>query len=206
MLRPMSATADFLSQGLAQARDAVISIMVQANLQLRPETLPRTHKRRALGRLRQIEMIIRRLLVLLAFSLKLSPLKPRKPAPRTQKPELPEGAILIDLPMPYRFALSPPILSYLPVHGFDGYRCQLGPALAAPLIARITALQRVLADPQAFATRLARILERQKKARRPRPVILPIGHTFRLKPELGLVASVLPGLLRLAFEDWDDTS
>ena len=77
---------------------------------------------------------------------------------------------------------------------------------AAPLIARIIALQRLLKDPAPAAKRLARHLAQMKARQEPRPICPPIAGTFRLGAELGTVASALPGLVSRAVADWPDTS
>jgi len=64
----------------------------------------------------------------------------------------------------------------------------------------------VLDSPGVFATRLARSLARQRKRGEPRPAVLPTASAYRLRPELGMIATALPGLLGAALENWDNSS
>ena len=81
-----------------------------------------------------------------------------------------------------------------------------GPVPAAPVLARISALHAVLENPGVYAKRLARSLERQRKRGEPRPAVLPMASAYRLRPELGMIATALPGLLGAALENWDNSS
>ena len=78
-----------------------------------------------------------------------------------------------------------------------------GPVQAAPILARLAALQELLAAPEAHAKRLARTLERQRKAGEAAPIALPMPRTHRMPPELGAIATALPELLRDAFKSWE---
>jgi hypothetical protein len=77
-----------------------------------------------------------------------------------------------------------------------------GPVPAAPVFARIIALHRVLAAPAAHARRLARALDRLKQKGERTPVCAPMASAYRLRPELGLVASLLPGMVMAALGIW----
>ena len=85
-------------------------------------------------------------------------------------------------------------------------RQRTGPVTAAPVLARVSALYKVLDNPELHARRLARSLERQRKAGAPKPVALPMASAYRLRPELGAIATALPGLLSAALERWDNSS
>ncbi|KCZ55433.1 hypothetical protein HY29_11965 [Hyphomonas beringensis] len=195
---------DFINHGLEQARYALTNIIGMTNAQLRPRTLPRSLKQRASGRLSQLEMIVRRLLFLMALMLGLpAPAEPRKTEPR----QLPEGTEIVSFPTQRRFALSAKKVAMVSDAVFlqppfrDGQ-----PVLAAPFLARIAALYRVLKDPDAHAKRLARCIARQKQAGEPAPQIMPIASAYRLRPELGIVSAALPGMIRALLQDWCDTS
>lgn len=131
----MSATDDFISHALLNVRN--LTDMVRA-----PFTLRRGVAQRARARLKLLEVIVRRLVLLLALSLRLVPVRPRAPGPATPLPP----------------AASPACWSACAKKG------------------------------------------------EPRPVCLPVAGAYRLRPELGMVASALPGLVNAGLESWNDTS
>lgn len=206
----MTEAADFFLQALEQVRRAVLAIGEMADLQTGARDLTRGRLSRAGGRLRQVETILRRLILLMALALSLPPVRPRGPAGPGPgpEPELPEGVELAVFPrlQPRRLSLLPP---RTPFAGTGQIWDMSGPPGAAPgpvtpwrLMARIAALQRVLAAPEAHARRLARSLERLRKSGEPRPMVGEAESAFRLSPELGVIASLLPGQLRAALEHW----
>ncbi|WP_155838247.1 hypothetical protein, partial [Hyphomonas beringensis] len=76
---------DFLERGLELARRAVVTVVGRDNLQLNPETMPRARRARANGRLKQIETIVRRLILLMALALRLEPQAASQPrAPKVE--------------------------------------------------------------------------------------------------------------------------
>ena len=83
---------------------------------------------------------------------------------------------------------------------FPGSIRASGPVPAAAFLARISALYKVLEAPELYARRLARSLDRQRKRGGPKPHALPTASACRLRPELGLIATALPGLLSAALE------
>ena len=205
----MSHPPDIVHHGLEQARYALLAVINMTNAHLRPLTLRRSLKRRAAGRLKQLEIIVRRLLTLMALALTLAPVRPRTGlTPATPAP-LPEGTEIVTFPAPYRFALSgrvqPPVDPEASVV-FPGSIRAYGPVPAAPFLARVSALYKVLEAPEGYAKRLARSLERQRKRGDPRPVALPMASAWRLRPELGMIATALPSLLSAALEKWDNSS
>lgn len=88
---------------------------------------------------------------------------------------------------------------------FPGSVRASGPVPAAPFLARVSALYKVLEAPERYAKRLAPSLARQQEGGDPRPVALPMASAYRLRPELGLIATALPGLLNFALEKWDNS-
>ena len=81
ILRPMSHPPDLIHHGLEQARLALWAVINMTNAHLRPLTLRRSLKRRASGRLKQLEIIVRRLLTLMALALTLPAVRPRTASP-----------------------------------------------------------------------------------------------------------------------------
>ena len=201
----MSHPPDLIHHGLEQARYALLAVINMTNAHLRPLTLRRSLRQKAMGRLKQLEIIVRRLLTLMALSLALPPPQP----PRATPVPLPEGTELVTFPAPRRFALSgrvqPNVDPDAPVL-FPGSIRATGPVPAAPLLARVSALYKVLEAPDLYAKRLARSLARQRQRGDPKPVALPMASAWRLRPELGIIATALPGLLNAALEKWDNSS
>ncbi|MBR9808874.1 MAG: hypothetical protein GYB49_16805 [Alphaproteobacteria bacterium] len=195
---------DFINQGLEQARYALTNIIGMTNAQLQPKTLPRSLKQRASGRLSQLETIVRRLLYLMALMLGLPELKtPRQADPR----QLPEGTEIVSFPTQRRFALSAKKVAV----AADALPQQMPfrdgqPVPAAPFLARIAALYRVLKDPDAHAKRLAHAIARQREKGEPAPHVLPLASAFRLRPELGILSAALPGMIRARLQDAWNTS
>ncbi|MFH1518147.1 MAG: hypothetical protein ABIH17_09760, partial [Pseudomonadota bacterium] len=75
------------------------------NAHLRPLTLRRSLKQKAMGRLKQLEIIVRRLLTLMALALTLPAVRPRTRLTCATHTPLPEGTEIVTFPAPRRFAL-----------------------------------------------------------------------------------------------------
>ena len=180
----MSHPPDIVHHGLEQARLALWAVINMTNAQLRPLTL-------------------------MALALTLPAVRPRTDhTPATPMP-LPAGTETVTFPAPYRFALSGRVQPDVDLDAsglFPESVRACGPVLAAPFLARVSALYKVLEAPDLYAKRLARSLERQRKRGDPKPAALPMASAYRLRPELGLIATALPGLLNAALEKWDNSS
>ena len=215
--------AEFFRQGLAAAREAVLDVRAQAGLHLAPVHVTKRLRARVRGRLKAIETIVRRLIFLMAAALELPPLPPVRTggeAVSAAPPPPAPGGGVEDVTESFRAVLGPvcrlrllgrraPCLMEWPevFAGKGGAQTRdAGPVLAAPLIARIAALHRLLKTPDAAAKRLARHLAGLKVRREPPPVCPPMPGLFRLGAELGVVAAALPGLVSRAVADWPDTS
>lgn len=203
----MDAQTDILKRGLAHAGQAVLAASALGNLHLGPKRLGRRMARRISGRLRQIETLVRRIVFLMALRLPLAPPVPRAapagPAPQADLPEGVELAVFPRLP-PRRLKLLPARQPFVAGSAFPAESGRAtGPVLPFRLMARITALQRVIADPEAHARRLARHLRRLRQRGEPRPVVGPAGPAFRLSPELGALAALLPEQINAALDTWE---
>ncbi|WP_340692891.1 hypothetical protein, partial [Hyphomonas sp.] len=154
----MSHPPDLIHHGLEQARLALWAVINMTNAHLRPLTLRRSLKRRASGRLKQIEIIVRRLLTLMALALTLPAVRPRTGlTPATTAP-LPEGTEIVTFPAPNRFALSGRVQPTVAPEAsvlFPGCVRAYGLVPAAPFLARVSALYKVLEAPDLYAKRLA---------------------------------------------------
>tara|TARA_R110002050_G_scaffold179856_1_gene313404 strand:- start:184 stop:816 length:633 start_codon:yes stop_codon:yes gene_type:complete len=204
----MNATDDFIAHGLEQARYALLNVRNLTDMVRAPLTLRRGTAQRARARLKLLEVIVRRLVLLLALSLRLAPVRPRAPGPATP---LPHGVEDVThtypaLAAPRRLRLAGRAVDPCSASPFGLFPCafRTGPVPAAPVFARIIALHRVLVAPEAHARRLARTLDRLKRKGEPRPSCLPVTGAYRLRPELGLVASALPGLVNAGLESWPE--
>mgnify|MGYP003626986287 FL=1 len=197
----MTNPSAFVTHGIAHAQRALESIAAMTSAHLNPTTLKRTLAQRARAELARLEIIIRRLLTLMALGLVLPPVPFRAFSVHPSCTGRVETKASTDLT-----GLSPRLL------GPDMDRAGLattvracGPVPAAPILARLAALQELLAAPEAHAKRLARTLERHRKAGDPAPMALPMPRSHRLPPELGAIATALPELLRDAFKSWESS-
>ncbi|KCZ62733.1 hypothetical protein L53_11580 [Hyphomonas sp. L-53-1-40] len=199
----MDAQTDILKRGLEHAALAVMDASALANLHLGPKRIGRGLAQRVSGRLRILEIIVRRLILLMAPA-------PPRPAPANPAPEpdLPEGVELAIFPRlsPRRLTLLPARQAFEGPGGFpDMSGTSYGPVSPHKLMARIAALRRVIAAPEAHATRLARTLKRLQKSGEPRPVVGAATPAFRLSPELGAMAAMLPAQISAGLESWESS-
>ena len=198
----MAQTDDFIQHGLAAARDALMDVAGQANLHLKPETLTKSARSRCMGRFRALMTVIRRLILLMALAVELSPLRQRMKREAGGPNGVEDVTASFD-PQTAPLRLAP---VRVPVAGeafLQAGRVMMpGPVSAAPVIARWAALYRLLEHPGRAAKRLARTLERWRAAKEPPPHIQPGGAIYRFGAELGLVASLLPQRLAAALSDW----
>jgi hypothetical protein len=197
----MSNSSAFVTHGITHAQRALSAVAAMTEAHLNPSTLKRTLAQRARAELARLEIIIRRLLVLMALGLVLPPVAVRASSghhPDTERVETKTSGRLT--------GLSPRVMG----PDMDGSALAkatraCGPVPAAPILARLAALQELLAAPEAHARRLARTLERQRKAGEAAPMALPMNRTHRMPPELGAIATALPELLRDAFRSWESS-
>ena len=197
----MTKPSAFVSHGIAHAQRALVSLAEMTEAHLNPVTLKRTLAQRARAELARLEIIIRRLLTLMALGLVLPPVPVRASSVHPSCTGRVETKASTGLT-----GLSPRILG----PDMDGSALAsatraCGPVQAAPILARLAALQELLAAPEAHAKRLARTLERQRKAGDAAPMALPMTRTHRLPPELGAIATALPEILRDAFKSWESS-
>ena len=197
----MTNPSAFVTHGIAHAQRALAGVAAMTNAHLNPSTLKRTLAQRARAELARLEIIIRRLLTLMALGLVLPPVPVRASSghhPDTGGVETKASGRLT--------GLSPRLMGPdMDGHGLATATRTCGPVQAAPILARLAALQELLAAPDAHARRLARTLERQRKAGDAAPMALPMNRTHRLPPELGAIATALPELLRDGFKSWESS-
>ncbi|MEZ5997812.1 MAG: hypothetical protein R3B98_03855 [Hyphomonas sp.] len=200
----MTLPEDFVAHALRVLGDALLAIIVRADLHLKPGELTRSLARRTARQMRELTLLIRRLIFLMALSVDLAPAKPRAPKARA----VPAGE---DVTASFGAARIGVRLVPAPARAFpDHLRTLSGPprkatVSAAPLLLRWIALNRVLTKPEQYAARLARVIERWKAARQPRPYVGPVPARHRFGAQLGLTAGAVTDMLRRALSDWPDT-
>ena len=195
----MTQLSGFMREGFAAVRDALDDAVARANLHLRPETITKAAARRVRATLKLLETLLRRLLVLMAAELTLDPVRERgdrEHAPNPRKRQ--RGFVLMPV---WRSDL-------LRLEGLEtGYpglsRNHTGTSL---LLDRVSRLRALIENPHTAAKRMARMLARLKREGALRPMALPQTGLHRQRPELGLVASILPQMIGEALSGWYDTS
>jgi len=179
-------------------------IVGAANLHLKPDTLGRGLAARTRARLKALEVILRRLILLLAATLSLAPVKLRVPSAAAPRPEGVEDVTASfgvtakrrTIPLFGPAGRAPPAAP-------EGKGIRLtGDVPAAGLLAHAAALYRVLKDPEAMARKLDQMRARGEM----RPVCLPQAGRHRMRAELGLLSGLLPDLIRTVLAPWPDTS
>ncbi|MEZ5998444.1 MAG: hypothetical protein R3B98_07105 [Hyphomonas sp.] len=207
-------TEDFFAAAFEQARLALTDVIGKANLHLKPVTLTRRLARRTRVRLRLLESILRRLIVLLALSLSTAKSSSSTlESSASHRPVIvPEGVEDVTGSFPrlprYRLHLLGRMTWYrLDGAGFpEGLPRKTGPVPALPLMVHASALLDLLRHPDRYAARLARRLGREIGKGMARPACLPLAGLHRLRPELGIVATGLPAMIAAAWPGKADTS
>ncbi|WP_156807794.1 hypothetical protein [Henriciella marina] len=179
-----------------------------------------THVR---ARLKLIETLLRRLLVLMAASIEISviPAKagtsssqtaPSRPAPSQAGPSPAAPAPAEKGKSRRGFALLPTLRERPPLDPsvFDTLRAEVSgrgcrPLDLAPLMHRWNTVGALLRHPEKAARRMAWRLARLRAAGAPRPLCLAPTDTRRTATELQLIAASLPHLVSRALSGWYDS-
>ncbi|MEM7006003.1 MAG: hypothetical protein AAF498_08975 [Pseudomonadota bacterium] len=172
--------------------------------------------RRASTKLKVLEGLVRKLIMVLALELDLAPVKPRpRPsvapadAPCEDASQTPDGIEIIEFPR-----LRQPSLSLLPpVMDFgEGVDLSQLPRRTTPVhimarrfSRRIVALQKVLDAPDVHAKRLARSLHSIRKAGEPKPFLVASSFPNGFRPELSLLNVGLTERQRAQLHLWDSS-
>ncbi|WP_018146724.1 hypothetical protein [Henriciella marina] len=204
----------FIEAGLAALRDALETAAETAGLILRRYRLTRTAARAFRAKVRQLETVLRRLVVLMAADIEIANINPLTPAqagvsssqtapsqdtrahPEPSRRTGPRGFILI------------PNSQYDP-EKFEALRAlsRGAPALVdeTPLVHRYDTLRALIENPHALARRMARHLARWKAAGDSRPHCPAQPGLHRLSAELGAIASLLPRAVNDSLKGWYDS-
>ncbi|MEM8635166.1 MAG: hypothetical protein AAGF33_09345 [Pseudomonadota bacterium] len=169
--------------------------------------------RRAGRKLKVLEGLVRKLIMVMALDLDLAPVKPRPrqsaaPAdePCEDAAQTPNGIEIIEFPR-----VRCPSLSLLPppMNFSEGVDLSQLPRSTTPVhimarrfSRRIVALQRVLDAPEVHAKRLARSLHRIRRAGEPKPFLVASSFPNGFRPELSLLHVGLTERLRAQLHLW----
>jgi hypothetical protein len=206
----MQDTSSFAAAGLRAIGEGLADLAFRGGLERARVTLSRTLALKIRARLRLLETMLRRLLVVMASALDVrpaikAPVIPAKAGTSCNKTEPSES--LMPRPRKKGFALMP----------CERDRPGLDPSVfetsartrraieIAPLLHRYRTVLALLEDPDRAARRMARRLARLRAAGAHRPIFLAQAFTHRLGVELGLVAEVLPALANRALSGWNDS-
>ncbi|MEM8637095.1 MAG: hypothetical protein AAGF33_19185, partial [Pseudomonadota bacterium] len=168
--------------------------------------------RKASTRLKALETLVRRLIMLMALQLDLEPVKQRPASTKSAKapePETLDGVELVAFPRARRASLSlvPQLIDFSERSDLSDLPRNTTPIhIAAKRFSRrIIALQKVLDAPEVHAKRLARHLSKLRKSGEPKPLLMPAAVPTGLPPEIGLLYGGLAHQLRDAIKAWDSS-
>ncbi|MEM6412629.1 MAG: hypothetical protein AAF683_13960 [Pseudomonadota bacterium] len=172
--------------------------------------------RRAGTKLKVLEGLVRKLIMVLALELDLAPVKPRpRPSavPADERCEdaaqTPNGIDEITFPKVRcpRLSLLPPVMDFAEGVDLSQLSQHTTPVhiMARRFSRRIVALQKVLDAPEAHAKRLARSLHRIRSAGEPKPFLVASPFPNGFRPELSLLHVGLTEQLRAQLKAWDSS-
>ena len=192
----MSKLTGFIEEGFRAAREAVEATIDRAQLHLKPETITKRLAQYVRSRIRMVETILRRLVVLLAAEVDLTDPAPTRPGPTARTPRK---------PAPRGFQLFPRSTSRS--GALDALRARetgldRNCTAAGPLLDRLKTLTRHLEHPAPLARRMARMLNAAKANGELRPVLFAQRGLHRLGWELALIAQALPLHANDVLREW----
>lgn len=196
----MNHSPSFVADALARIETGLVGLIGSANLQVRTGALPRSLAARVRGALRELERLLRRVILLMALAV-LPGLAPR--APKRTKTAKPQRSTRT---LQRLFRLLPAPLVVASAQGFPDIPRATGPVPLHQIFSKFAALQTVLAAPEAHAKRLAHHLRARIVAGEARPVVLARPRPRRITRDLAMIAEVLPLHLKAALKLWPDTS
>ncbi|MEM6412154.1 MAG: hypothetical protein AAF683_11530 [Pseudomonadota bacterium] len=172
--------------------------------------------RRAGTKLKVLEGLVRKLIMVLALELDPTPVKPRpKPSTATadepceDAAQTPDNTEEIIFPRVRCASLSllPPVMDFSEGIDLSQLPRRTTPVhiMARRFSSRIVALQKVLDAPEAHAKRLARSLHRIRKAGEPKPFLVASSFPNGFRPELSLLNVGLTERLRAQLHLWDSS-
>lgn len=197
----MTQLTGFIEEGFSTVRETVVEVMDRLSVDFRPE-VTQSLARYARRQIRFMEILLRRLILLLASDVELAPHAKAPSAPPTREPQSTKtraGAFKL---LPKLGQAGTPIEHLRALRTPPGRRN----TASAPLLHRLSTLLHHLENPMPLARRMARILDRLKAEGEPRPVILPLAGQHRAAPQLALLTTSLMLHGNDVLRDWFDTS
>ncbi|MCZ4297109.1 hypothetical protein [Henriciella marina] len=197
----MTQLTGFIEEGFSTVREAVVEVMDRLSVDFRPE-VTQALARYARRQIKFIEILLRRLILLLASDIELAPPAKASANPPTREPQTPKtraGAFNL---LPKLGQAGTPFERLRALHTAPARRN----TASAPLLHRLSTLLYHLENPMPLAQRMARILDRLKTEGEPRPVILPLAGLHRAGPQLALLTTSLMLHGNDVLRDWFDTS
>ncbi|MEO0881226.1 MAG: hypothetical protein AAFY34_00720 [Pseudomonadota bacterium] len=207
----MSKASNFFAIAIEQIDLAVTGLIGWTNIHVPQLGIAKWRIRRASVHLRALEMIVRRLIMLMALEIELEP-RPRATGadhpladPLESKLQSDPGVEIIDFPRASgpRLALLPPLIDFDRDVDFSSFSSPRRTADIKRFARRLIAIRKVLDAPSAHAKRLARSLGNLERHRELTPVVWPINLPQGLSPEVKLLSGGLTVQLRSALKAWD---
>ncbi|MEO0883511.1 MAG: hypothetical protein AAFY34_12410 [Pseudomonadota bacterium] len=191
---------------------AVIGLIGWTGIHIAERTPVKWRLRRAGTKLKALENLVRRLIMLIALKLDVTPSEGRN-TNKVQKQDVdPQPSeTLGDIEQAVfpktrrvRLSLLPPLMDFSERPDFSGVQRSPTPVHIAVrrFSRRIIALQRVLDAPEAHAKRLARRLYDLRQSGELTPIVAPGAPPAGLSPEIGILHGGISFELREALKGW----
>lgn len=197
----MTKLAGFIEEGFSTVRAAVVKVMDRLSVDFRPE-VTQALARYARRQIKFIEILLRRLILLIASEIKLAPPAKAFSTPKAREPQTQKTRAGVFKLLPKLGQAGTPIERLRALHTLPARKN----TASAPLLHRLGTLLHHLENPMPLARRMARILGRLKAEGEPRPVILPLAGLHRAAPQLALLTTSLMLHGNDVLRDWFDTS
>lgn len=210
----MQDTSSFVAAGLRALREEMADLDFMAGLSSGEGGLGRRLYAQLRARLILIETLLRRLLVLMAASIK-TPIVPAKagissnhtaPSQPTPTPSHPKSSRKRGFPfLPRLRERTPPGSEVFALLSAEHSGPQAAFRSKTPLVHRYCTIMGVLRHPERAARRMAYTLARLRAAGAPRPLCLTPLNLKRAGEEISLIAATLPERVARALVGWYDT-
>ncbi|HIG21156.1 MAG TPA: hypothetical protein EYG02_10585 [Henriciella marina] len=197
----MTQLTGFIEEGFSTVREAVVEVMDRLSVDFRPE-VTQTLARHARKQIKFIEILLRRLILLLASEIELVPPAKATSTPPPREPQTTRTRAGTFKLLPKLGQAGTPFERLRALHTAPSRRN----TASAPLLHRLSTLLHHLENPMPLARRMARIIDHLKAEGEPRPVILPLAGLHRAGPQLALLTSSLMLHGNDVLRDWFDTS
>ena len=197
----MTQLTGFIEEGFSTVRDAVVEVMDRLSVDFRPE-VTQALARYARRQIKFIEILLRRLILLLASEIELAPPAKAPATPKARERQTTKSRAGAFKLLPKLGQAGTPFDRLRALHAAASRRN----TASAPLLHRLSTLLHHLENPMPLARRMARILDHLKAEGEPRLVILPLAGLHRAAPPLALLTTSLMLHGNDVLRDWFDTS